>query len=68
VSVGKRITEDVRATVTTGLSDNREVRSNIEWKLSRGISVQGSYDNVNDVSSSALGNIGADLRWRIEFE
>ncbi|MBM4357159.1 MAG: translocation/assembly module TamB domain-containing protein [Deltaproteobacteria bacterium] len=68
VSVGKRITEDVRATVTSGLSDNRELRSNIEWKLRRGVSLQGSYDNVNDVSSSAIGNLGADLRWRIEFE
>lgn len=68
VTVGKRITDDVRATVTTGLSETREVRSNIEWKLSRGVSVTGSYDNVNDVSSSALGNVGADLRWRLEFE
>jgi translocation and assembly module TamB len=68
VSVGKRITEDVRATVTSGLSDNRELRSNVEWKLRRGVSLQGSYDNVNDVSSSTIGNLGADLRWRIEFE
>ncbi len=68
VSIGKRITKDVRATITSGLSENREVRSNIEWKLSRGVSVQGSYDNVNDVSSSVLGNLGADLRWRLEFE
>ena len=26
------------------------------------------YDNVNDISSSALGNLGADVRWRLEFE
>ena len=25
-------------------------------------------DNVNDISSSALGNLGADIRWRLEFE
>jgi translocation and assembly module TamB len=68
VSVGKRITENLRATVTTGLSDNRELRSNVEWKLKRGVILQGSYDNVNDLSSSAIGNLGADLRWRIEFE
>jgi translocation and assembly module TamB len=30
--------------------------------------VQGTYDNINDVSSSALGNLGADLRWRLEIE
>lgn len=68
VSVGKRITDDLRATVTTGLSDNRELRSNIQWKLQKGLSVQGSYDNVNDISNSTTGNIGADLRWRLEFE
>jgi translocation and assembly module TamB len=68
LSVGKRLTDNVRATVTTGLSENREVRSNIEWKLRRGLSIEGLYDNVNDVSSSALGNVGADLRWRLEFD
>ncbi|RLB47020.1 MAG: hypothetical protein DRI90_26775 [Deltaproteobacteria bacterium] len=68
VSVGKRISDKVRAGVTTGLSETREVRANLEWKLSRSVSVQGSYDNVNDVSSSILGNVGADLRWRLEFE
>ena len=68
VTVGKRITDNVRATVTTGITENREVRSNVEWKLSRKMSVQGSYDNVNDVSSSAFGNVGADIRFRLEFE
>jgi translocation and assembly module TamB len=68
VTLGKRITDNVRATVTTGVTENREVRSNLEWRLNRRMSVQGSYDNVNDVSSSALGNVGVDLRWRLEFE
>ena len=68
VTVGKRLTERVRANVTTGLSESREVRSNIEWQLSNRVSVESSYDNVNDISSSALGNLGADVRWRLEFE
>ena len=68
VTVGKRLTERVRANVTSGLSESREVRSNVEWKLSPRVSVEGSYDNVNDISSSTLGNLGADVRWRIEFE
>lgn len=68
VTVGKRITDGVRASVTTGLTENREVRSSIEWRLGRRMSVQGSYDNANDASSSLLGNIGVDLRWRLEFE
>jgi translocation and assembly module TamB len=68
VMVGKRITDSVRASVTTGVSEDREVRSNVEWRFNRSISVQGSYDNLNDVSSSPVGNVGVDLRWRLEFE
>ncbi|WP_394846561.1 translocation/assembly module TamB [Pendulispora brunnea] len=68
VTIGKRITDDVRATVTTGLSEDRELRSNIEWRLSQRTSVLGSYDNVNDVSSPDIGNLGLDFRWRLEFQ
>ena len=52
----------------TGLSESREVRSNVEWRLSPRVSVEGSYDNVNDISSSQLGNLGGDIRWRLEFQ
>jgi translocation and assembly module TamB len=68
LTVGKRLTNDLRASVTAGLSEDRELRSNIEWRLNNRLSVQGSYDNINDVSSSTLGNLGVDLRWRLEFE
>ena len=68
LTVGKRLSNDLRANVTTGLSQDRELRSNIEWRLNNRLSVQGTYDNINDVSSSTLGNLGVDLRWRLEFE
>jgi translocation and assembly module TamB len=68
LTVGKRLTNDLRASVTAGLSEDRELRSNIEWRLNNRFSVQGSYDNINDVSSSSVGNVGVDLRWRLEFE
>ena len=67
VTIGKRLSERIRATVTSGLAESREVRSNLEWQLNRRVSVEGSYDNVNDISSSQLGNLGADIRWRVEF-
>ncbi len=67
VTVGKRLTERIRAFVTSGISESREVRSNLEWRLNQQVSVEGSYDNVNDISSSSLGNLGADIRWRLEF-
>jgi translocation and assembly module TamB len=68
LTIGKRLTNDVRVSVTTGLTEDQELRSNIEWRLNNRLSVQGSYDNINDVSSSVLGNLGVDLRWRLEFE
>jgi translocation and assembly module TamB len=68
LTVGKRLTNQLRASVTAGLTEDREIRSNIEWRLNNNLSVQGSYDNVNDVTSSTLGNLGVDLRWRLDFE
>jgi translocation and assembly module TamB len=69
VRVGKRLTKDVSANVETSLSEDRELRANIMWKLGQNFSVLGTYDNVNnDVTSSAVGNLGVDLRWRVEFQ
>ena len=69
ITVGKRLTKDVTANVSTGFSENRELRANILWRLSQKVSVQGSYDNVNNnVTSTAVGNVGVDLRFRLEFE
>jgi len=69
VTFGKKITEDIRASVTTNIGERREIQANIEWKLSqikKGTSVQLAYDNVNDISTS--GNIGIDIRWRLDFD
>ena len=68
VTIGRRISENVRASVTTGLSEDRELRSNVEWRLSQKLSVQGSYDNITTLGSSSIGNLGLDFRWRVEFE
>lgn len=68
ITVGKRLAERIRANVTSGLAESRELRSNVEWRLNQQVSLEGSYDNVNDISSSTLGNLGADIRWRLEFE
>lgn len=67
VTVGKRISDQLRANVVTGLSENRDMRSNIEWRISPEMSVLGNYDNLSDVASRGLGNFGADLRIRLEF-
>lgn len=68
ITIGKRLTNDVRAQITTSLAEDRELRSAIQWRLSQRLAVQASYDNVADQFSPAFGNVGLDLRWRIEFE
>jgi translocation and assembly module TamB len=67
VTVGKRIADGVRANVMTGLTENRDVRSYLEWRLGPKTSVIGNYDNLNDVTSQGLGNLGTDFRVRVEF-
>ncbi len=51
VTVGKRLTENVRASVSSGVTSDsdREVRANLALRLNQRVSVQGSYDNINDV-------------------
>jgi hypothetical protein len=30
--------------------------------------VEASYDNVQTTTASQFGNVGVDLRWRLEFD
>jgi translocation and assembly module TamB len=68
VTLGKKLSDALRASVTSGFGERREIQANIEWRLSKQFSLQGSYDNVNAVSSQGVGNVGVDLRYRLEFE
>ncbi|MEM9193150.1 MAG: translocation/assembly module TamB domain-containing protein [Myxococcota bacterium] len=69
VSIGKRITDRVRLTASTNISETREIRTGVEWQLNNETSLQVVYDNVNTTTSAAtVGNIGVDVRWRLEFE
>ncbi len=67
VTIGKRLSNRIRASVTTSLSETSEVRSNVEYRATQNLSVEGSYDNARNVASAAGGNIGGDVRWRVEF-
>lgn len=68
VSIGKRIADRVRLSATTGLSEAREFRAVLEAQLSDTTSIQAGYDNYNLTSASSFGNVGVDLRWRLEFQ
>lgn len=68
VTIGRRLTDNVRANVSTGLTEDRQLRSIVEWRLSRPLRVEASYDNISTVSSGSVGNFGLDFRWRVEFQ
>jgi translocation and assembly module TamB len=68
VTVGRRLSDRVRVTASTGLGEAREVRTGLEWQLDDHTSVEAAYDNLDTTASSPVGNIGVDLRWRLEFE
>jgi translocation and assembly module TamB len=69
LQVGKRLSDTVRADVSTSISEDRQLRANVQWRLTKQISIQTSYDNVNVSIAPVLGgNVGLDLRWRLEFE
>jgi translocation and assembly module TamB len=67
VTLGRRLGDNLRANVSTGLTEDRQLRANVELRLSRPLSVQASYDNISVVSSGSIGNFGLDFRWRLEF-
>jgi len=68
ITVGRRLTETVRARITSGLAEDPQLRSTIEWRLGRSFTVEPSYDRINTVSSSNVGNFGVDFRYRLEFD
>lgn len=68
ITIGKRLSDSVRATVTTGISESSDVRSIIEWAFGKATSAQASYDNYTTAASASSGNLGLDLKWRLEFE
>jgi translocation and assembly module TamB len=68
ITVGRRLGENVRARLTSGLAEDPQLRSAIEWRLGRTLTVEPSYDRIDTVSSTNVGNFGLDFRWRLEFD
>jgi translocation and assembly module TamB len=67
ITVGRRLGDNVRARLTSGLAEDPQLRSAIEWRLGRTLTVEPSYDRIDTVSSTNVGNFALDFRWRLEF-
>lgn len=69
VTISKRLTDRIRLRASTGLaSETRDVRAAAQWRLGEQTSLELQYDNIDRESASSFGNIGIDIRWRLEFE
>jgi translocation and assembly module TamB len=68
VVVGKRLTDKIRATATTGLTADSNFKTGVEWRFDNQTSIEAGYDNVQTTTASQFGNVGVDLRWRLEFD
>jgi translocation and assembly module TamB len=64
IRVGRRLRESIRIGASAGLSEARDFEANLELLMSDNLSIEAVYENDSDFN---LGNIGGDLRWRLEF-
>jgi translocation and assembly module TamB len=66
--LGKRIADRVRLDAATGLSESRDFSTGVEYQISDKTSVGAAYNNQTTTSASQLGDVGVDLKWRLEFD
>jgi translocation and assembly module TamB len=66
--IGKRLASNVRLSASTGIAEARDFRTGLELELNDKTSVQAVYNNQNTTSASQLGDVGVDLKWRLEFD
>jgi len=77
ITIGKKLTDDIKLSATSGITDSEGMgkgtyfKAVLEYRVTDTLSVQATYDNVktpeSGQSSQQLGNVGMDLKWRIEF-
>jgi translocation and assembly module TamB len=58
----------VRLQASTALSQSRDFSTGVEYQISDKTSVGALYNNRTKLSASQLGDVGVDLKWRLEFD
>jgi translocation and assembly module TamB len=66
--LGKRIADRVRLDASTGLSESRDFSTSLEYQISDETSVGAAYNNQIVSTTSPVGDVGVDLKWRLEFD
>lgn len=65
--IGKRLAKNVRLSAATGIAEARDFRTGLELELNDKTSLQAVYDNQN-TTASQIGDVGVDVKWRLEFD
>lgn len=68
VYIGKRVADQVRVSASTGVGESRDFSTGVELQVSDQTSVAAKYNNQNSSGTTDLGNMGVDLKWRLEFD
>lgn len=66
--VGKRIAENLRLNASTGIAESRDFSTGVQLQLTDQTAVEAVYNNQNANSASQIGDVGVDLKWRLEFD
>jgi len=64
VSLGQWVTEDVWIALSSSIGQERDIKANLDYKITDNVSLSADYENDNE---SQIGNVGLDLKWRLEF-
>lgn len=68
VYIGKKVADRVRLSAATGVGESRDFSTGVELQVSDQTSLEAKYNNQNTSGSSNLGDVGVDLKWRLEFD
>jgi translocation and assembly module TamB len=66
--LGKRLADRVRVSASTALSQSRDFSTGLDYQISDRASVGARYNNKTNLSYSSLGDVGVDVKWRLEFD
>ena len=77
ITIGKNLTEKIKLSAVTGLTSTESMergtyfKAAVEYKVTDAFSLEAGWDNAKGPeggdSGQQFGNIGVDIKWRIEF-
>ncbi|MCP4679377.1 MAG: hypothetical protein GY854_28585 [Deltaproteobacteria bacterium] len=64
VALGRWITQDVWVSISSSVGQESDVEAHLDYKINDQFSIAAGYENDNEGS---VGNVGVDLKFRLEF-